>query len=385
MSDLAGARAKVRRAEKHLRELDEYGQRWAETVGYELRLELDGPTTLVARMFHPTNTSPPISIALAAGDAIHNLRSALDHVVYQLAVDGGRGGERSEYPIFESRDSYRANVARFLDGVDAKDRERIEATQPYHLREGDAWIRPTGPEDPLVINAVLRLLRRLDNQDKHRLILEGTAEAALRQPKFRGVLAAEGTFPSRSIPLEDGSELFRIKTLKPINDLSVVEVGYRPAFSVLVTERSASDGDRVKASIGTLHTAARAVQSLIGLFQADMESEPATDELSPAPMIIEWPASSSSGRVGVFVDLGMRRRSLIDFWPEVITAIEKSATVGGMWSELEAVGRKASFVVRAIGREAGLAGYDIAVRLTSSDDDLDVWFGTLLPAGETPS
>lgn len=94
MSKFDGALAKVARAEQHLDEVDRLGKAWAETVSYELRLELGGPNELVGRLFNPGNTTPPRRLALAFGDVVHNLRSALDHLV--RASGRGRSQWREE-------------------------------------------------------------------------------------------------------------------------------------------------------------------------------------------------------------------------------------------------------------------------------------------------
>src|SRR5258706_12417602 len=119
-------------------------------------------------------------MAPVAGAAVHNLRSALDHVIYQVAVAGGASGERSEYPIFEGTGDYERQLGQRLEGVSQGLCDRIRATQPFHLRNGHEWRRPTGPDDSLGINAALRLVRRLDNRDKHRLVLSATAGAPAR-------------------------------------------------------------------------------------------------------------------------------------------------------------------------------------------------------------
>lgn len=386
MSKFDGALAKVARAEQHLDEVDRLGKAWAETVSYELRLELGGPNELVGRLFNPGNTTPPRRLALAFGDVVHNLRSALDHLVFELAVAGGASGERSEYPIVEDESLYRRHVDRALAGVSAADQARIESTQPYHLRDGDQWRRPADRDDPLVRNAILRLVRRLDNQDKHRLILEGVAEGAARQPTFRGVRAAEGTYPGRSIPLLDGSELSRVKSIEPINDLSVVQVGYRPAFTVIVRESGTEDG--IRAGAGTLRVAANVIREVIGLFDSGGAGSPVAalnDPFSGPNSVIEWSGSGASLKVGVHVDLALRRRHVLEFWPEVFTAIEQATDLASMWAGLERAGTTARFAVRLIRRNEEGSDADISVELFDPTGDLDVWVGAIMPVPEAKS
>lgn len=112
------------------------------------------------------------------GNIIHNMRSTLDQLVWQLVIandetprDGPRG---NSFPIFPEPVDFAAKTTNSLRGVHPTDRARIERFQPYN--------RPNGldPEvNPLVA------IDFLWNQDKHRAIevlaygLRHTIRAAL--------------------------------------------------------------------------------------------------------------------------------------------------------------------------------------------------------------
>jgi hypothetical protein len=389
-SPLTGARAKLGRANAHLAELDALGRRWAARVSYTLRLELLNNNILVARMFDLANAEPPLQMALVAGDAVHNLRSALDHVIYQFAVAGGASGEQSEYPIFEDAGEYRRRSKDRLEGVAPELRDKIEATQPFHLRDGDGWRKPAGPDDPLAINGALRLIRRLDNRDKHRLALTATARAPARPPTFTGVRTAEGTYPPGPILLGDGQELFRVKALEPLDDNRTIEVGFRPAFLAIFGEEAAgpSGADPVRASLGDLHEVARLVSVLVESFADSSDVAPARggpDDLSPSPsLVLDWkPHEGEGAKVGVFVDVGIQRRRQLDVWPDVITAIEGARSVGDIWSRLEAAGLEAQFAVTKMDAETATPEIDIAVEIEDRSGQKDVWIAAirLMPPG----
>src|SRR5262245_318419 len=57
-----------------------------------------------------TRTDAPPVLALVLGDAIHNLRSALDHVAYDMVIrDGGDIDDRNlHFPIGEDRRRFEA-------------------------------------------------------------------------------------------------------------------------------------------------------------------------------------------------------------------------------------------------------------------------------------
>lgn len=109
-------------------------------------------------------TSPPVRLGLLIGDAVHNMRSALDALAWQLSLrpvgTADDPGSDPEFPIFKVKptrprevDSYDRRV-RYLPGP-AKD--NIEALQPYH--RGQAAEKH-----------ILWVLHYLDVIDKHRIV-----------------------------------------------------------------------------------------------------------------------------------------------------------------------------------------------------------------------
>jgi len=51
---------------------------------------------------------PPEDLALIAGDAIHNLRSALDHIAWELVAAGSsEPNHRTQFPVGKTQASYR--------------------------------------------------------------------------------------------------------------------------------------------------------------------------------------------------------------------------------------------------------------------------------------
>src|SRR5215217_3489518 len=79
-------REKVARAKKHLADLivlrnTFIGQAEPDMIKVDTDPETGNEITKIVQIF-----DPPPGIALIAGDAIHNLRSALDHLAYQLVL-----------------------------------------------------------------------------------------------------------------------------------------------------------------------------------------------------------------------------------------------------------------------------------------------------------
>ena len=96
------------------------------------------------------------------GDFVHNLRSSLDHIVWQLASKPlGKGASFiNEFPIYDEKVRYEREGIKKLRGVTNEAAlTLIESLQPYPGRHGKwSFIQP------------LLMLNRLSNWDKHRVL-----------------------------------------------------------------------------------------------------------------------------------------------------------------------------------------------------------------------
>lgn len=142
---------------------------------------------------------PPREFGLLFGDFVHNLRSALDHMVWDLVrlnLDSGDPDSKTEYPIYWDPDHYarKHEAPRKLRGVHPKALDTIEQAQPYHA--------------PKPKSSPLWALRMLDIADKHQTLLLTASVATLRSYGHWGDLPEAPTFGG--IAFEDGDEVFRI-------------------------------------------------------------------------------------------------------------------------------------------------------------------------------
>ena len=121
------------------------------------------PSTLIYR----ATRVPPIDpmAAAIAGDIVHNLRSALDHLAWQLVLlDNGQPNEDTSFPLHESATNRNGNprVLTIAPGIrDSAIMTAVEAMQPF--AEAQYGHNPRTDS--------LRIIRRLNNIDKHRLLL----------------------------------------------------------------------------------------------------------------------------------------------------------------------------------------------------------------------
>jgi hypothetical protein len=167
--DLSGCQAKVERADEHLNVL--YAELQAFFKPYSNRRIVyharDGAWHVIL-VRPPIDKPPPLRLSIICGDVIHNLRSALDHLVWQLVLaEGNKPGKWNSFPIYsDSKDFDRDIRLRKkkrgrgpLEGIDSKGDAwaAIENAQPYRRANPGA--------DPLA------MLNALDVIDKHRTLL----------------------------------------------------------------------------------------------------------------------------------------------------------------------------------------------------------------------
>jgi hypothetical protein len=152
--------SKIDRAKKHVAELQLCFDEFAHANPCRVVAEYDeksGRLNIVVRDWK----DPPAEFGLIAGEAIHQLRSALDHIVW-LLFERARvrpPGRQTGFPIFhEGGKKYEAEGKAKIRGLSAELSARIEGFQPFK--------RSLAPKDDL-----LWLLHDLNNTDKHRVLL----------------------------------------------------------------------------------------------------------------------------------------------------------------------------------------------------------------------
>jgi hypothetical protein len=241
MHPLDGVWAKLDRGDEHVKALDDeievlFSQ--PNPPGSAMRQELDrDDSSWVITMVH---TDPlPTKRALLIGDAIHNFRTALDQLVFELAFmdTGGTEVETTQFPASTTLDNFRSEYVqtRLLSGL--THRATIKRFQPYRRWVSD---RP----HPLT------LLNDLSNDDKHRLlqpVLIFPQELTFHVPPYHEMTDCEPDH-SRPVvyrnivgrPLEPDTEVFRlpIRVTGPAPDVDIaasgrVAVGFRNGVSAL--------------------------------------------------------------------------------------------------------------------------------------------------------
>ena len=205
---------------KFFRGVEQVRQLMAETEAFEARNAYVFRTEIVSRSTHEIRyrslaverEAPPDDWPLLAGEAIQNLRAALDHMVY------AKSGERSrtQFPIFSDPCEFQVRGLPMIKGVPESVRATIEKAQPYRNY-------PPNPGETM-----LARLRVLSNLDKHRT-LTTIASAVVRE----GVGVGDGVNVTwqqfgTDRPLASGET--HVSTFTATSDTELAEADVQPMF-----------------------------------------------------------------------------------------------------------------------------------------------------------
>ena len=154
--------AKIGRADRGLRTLSTDMEKFCERQRVEQkrsqRKNPDGKSvdTVEAWLADPDET--PIEWSIRIGEIVYNLRSSLDHLVWQLVLDNGeKPSRRNAFPIIWEKSDWENIAKHRLRNVSCENMKKIHALQPFG---GGLWL-------PFNVNA-FRELDYLCNVDKHR-------------------------------------------------------------------------------------------------------------------------------------------------------------------------------------------------------------------------
>jgi hypothetical protein len=260
-------RLKVGRAKEHFAALGTEIKAWAESSPMAIVKEKDAEGrghTVFAEIVR----RPPLNRwSLIAGDCVHNLRSALDSLVYGIAVHetgaNPPGDEKTlQFPITSSLTEFEKQKYRIKSLSPALQFE-IEKTQPYNVPH---------PELP----PLLSLLNFFDNFDKHRML--NVVAAVPYNASVEMLHSPNRTMSSAKIyrtAVEGKTEIFSFTVEPPDPNLEyrceafiVICIGHLPGPSKSPFNELA----------GVLHWLIEAVERIVGGLEAIV------GEMRPLPM-----------------------------------------------------------------------------------------------------
>jgi len=153
---LALIQVKMDRAKEHITSLNTAISTFFGTHPYQVSTKRDSTRRLI---YYLSGVQPtPTSFAIITGDAIQNLRSALDHLAYQLFLVGTNGstdGHHVYFPIHRGATEYQNNLSRQTQGMRQDAVSTLNTLEPYKGGKGHKlWV-----------------LHELNLIDKHRLLV----------------------------------------------------------------------------------------------------------------------------------------------------------------------------------------------------------------------
>jgi hypothetical protein len=138
----------------------------------------------------------PLELSLILGDALHNLRAALDYLAWQLVLaSGGQPDDNTSFPVLRTPPTpgrYRPTHPQIPPGVTPAIRAVLDTVQPYQRADPDRH--------------QLALLHDADIADKHHALLV-TTDIDMGGAAWVGEEFQPNWFGSG--PFEDGAELCR--------------------------------------------------------------------------------------------------------------------------------------------------------------------------------
>ncbi|HTM55826.1 MAG TPA: hypothetical protein VL175_17495 [Pirellulales bacterium] len=237
---LLGARLKLKRANKHIRNLAIAVTAFKKSRPCKISTKRNdkGHKLFYVRSLRKV----PAEIGAVAGDVLFDLRSALDHIAMQLWIASGSNGKAKDvyFPISKDATEYGPDLARKIKGARPDIVKAIKSIQAYKGGNGHPlWV-----------------LNELHNIDKHRLLLTvalghrpmnlapaivaGYRRAGIRNVGFPAdfYLGRPGTLYSLKrgdVFLEDGTNTILDKDVKLVFEVAIDEAQIGEGDSILKT------------------------------------------------------------------------------------------------------------------------------------------------------
>jgi hypothetical protein len=207
MAGIDQIRLKLERAVRHVQELEGELLAFRKAGPYEVGTREEAQTRFL--VYYITKaTNVPAPIPLIAGDVLQNLRTALDHLVWQL-VPARAQNSQIAFPIFDDAPKYEAEKMRKIKGMPKAAMDAIDGTKPYKGGNDMLW-----------------RLHRLNNIDKHRLLI--AVGAAFRSvnvgPHIVGLMLKAGVAMHLGLKPEAAIQMPDVH-LRPNDNLFPLKVG----------------------------------------------------------------------------------------------------------------------------------------------------------------
>jgi hypothetical protein len=237
---LAGPEAKLDRAIEQLETVKDLCARFVETRPYGVQIGFEEAENCFVARFNGRRALP-VQASIRVAEIVHNLRSALEHVAWSLAVANAEDPaellkpeirNRITFPIAQSHSAFSQHT--LLDYLSDEATAAIETVQPFARRKPENI--PTHP---------LLGLHELWNIDKHRVIYGGVGQMDFSNVRWQSkaltkedLQALDGGFDVEVIPregpLHDGETIALVRYRDLLEPPGTVKVDMQGELSVRI-------------------------------------------------------------------------------------------------------------------------------------------------------
>lgn len=221
--DLNGVLAKIGRAEYHIdclrHETATFLSR--EPCPWRSRVESKpaGDHCIRYCLYAVITEGPPPDWAIIAGDALHNLRSATDHLLRALMRPTSAQGGYIKFPIHVDECEFRVRAKGTMKRLEPVHRAFIQELQPYH------WDEVKRPHHPLVT------LQKLSNLDKHESLIPTAISVGVEYIALTNVVDPLKHEWATNRPLRHNAKIRQFVAC-PVDPTLPMKVDPRAAFQV---------------------------------------------------------------------------------------------------------------------------------------------------------
>ncbi len=247
MVEFRDARLKIKRANEHIAEVDKRVDLITSPHSQTSRIEIHAAARAKSVHYHLKRIGELPELACVIGDAIHNLKTALDYAWFQTVTKLAPGIEgRPKFPIYPSLDQLVSALAKTGISAASPGLANFILTKIEPYEGGNFYLRP---------------LHKLDIRDKHELLIPSTNYGNVSGLKIKDQYGSVsgGTW---------GQELKEEFHIDFFLDVEIEDKGYVP-FEIVFKEAPLKNME----VSGILKESSRTVLGIVELLEKFVESE----------------------------------------------------------------------------------------------------------------
>ena len=175
--NLVGIHAKLRRAEVQIQKITDEAHTLCKDLQQGIVKEVHGDVDEQVWIYRGPTPTVPVEWSVIIGETLYNMRSALDHLIWQLVINNAQTpGRHNEFPIATDDQHWQKNKDRMLKGVNQRHQAMIRDLQPF-----------TGGTDLPFGVSNLKVLDCLSNTEKHRHVVVAVIASSGIERRIFGV------------------------------------------------------------------------------------------------------------------------------------------------------------------------------------------------------